>query len=127
MKYKNKISFCLMALLLGFFTISQNARAKLADSPWPMFHGSAQHGGLSPYNTSHINGTVKWTFETGAGIESSPVVGTDGTIYFGSHDGYLYAISRNGELKWKIKIGTAIIRSFSGRKREMEISNGCCL
>ncbi len=82
--------------------------AQLADSPWPMFHGSAQHGGLSPYNTSHINGTVKWVFETGNGIESSPVIGEDGTVYVGSHDGYLYAISQYGKLKWKTKIGTPI-------------------
>jgi len=82
--------------------------AQLADSPWPMFHGSAQHGGLSPYNTSHISGTVKWIFETGDGIESSPAIEKDGTIYVGSHDGYLYAVNKDGELKWKTKIGTPI-------------------
>ncbi|MFH1521168.1 MAG: PQQ-binding-like beta-propeller repeat protein [Candidatus Micrarchaeota archaeon] len=74
--------------------------------PWPQFHGSAQHGGQSQYNTSHIDGTIKWVFETGSGIESSPVIAEDGTIYFGSHDGYLYAINPDGTEKWKFFIGT---------------------
>lgn len=97
------LMFCLaMALLLN----SENVRAQLAESPWPMFHGDAQHTGLSLYDTSHVDGTVKWSFETGGGIESSPSIGKDGTIYVGSHDGYLYAISKNGMENWKIKIGT---------------------
>jgi len=79
--------------------------AQLADSPWPMFHGSASHGGQSKYDTSHIDGTIKWIFETGDGIESSPVIGKDSTIYFGSHDTFLYAVNPNGTLKWKFDMG----------------------
>ncbi len=81
---------------------------KLYNNPWPVFHGDLMHTGLSLYDTSHIDGTVKWAFEAGGGIESSPVVGTDGTIYFGAHDGYLYAINKEGKLNWKLKIGTPI-------------------
>lgn len=62
------------------------ANAELADSPWPTFHGDSQRTGLSPYNTSYIDGTLKWAFQSGEGIESSPVIGENGTIYFGSHD-----------------------------------------
>ena len=32
---------------------------------------------------------------------SSPAVAADGTIYFGSYDYYLYALSPSGVLKWK--------------------------
>ncbi len=95
----------LMLILLVFINL---ASAQLADSPWPVFHGNLQLTGLSPYDTSHIDGTVKWTFKAGEGIESSPVVGTDGTIYFGAHDGYLYSVNKEGKLKWKLKIGTPI-------------------
>lgn len=74
-----------------------------AQDPWPTFTGNLQHTGLSSYDTSNINGAVKWTFETGDGIESSPTIAEDGTIYFGSHDGYLYALNEDGVLKWKFK------------------------
>jgi outer membrane protein assembly factor BamB len=73
--------------------------------PWPMFHGDLRHTGVSPYDTSHIDGTEKWNFETGDGIESSPAIGIDGTIYFGSHDGYLYAVNPDGTEKWRFDAG----------------------
>jgi outer membrane protein assembly factor BamB len=50
------------------------------------------------------DGTLKWAFETGDGVESSPAIGPDGTIYFGSYDSCLYAVTDNGNegvLKWK--------------------------
>ncbi|MBI5872106.1 PQQ-like beta-propeller repeat protein, partial [archaeon] len=70
-----------------------------------MFHGNLKHTGLSPYNTSHVNGTVKWTFEAGGAIESSPAIGADGTIYVGSHDNKLYAINPDGTVKWQFIVG----------------------
>ncbi len=50
-------------------------------------------------------GTLKWRFETGGNIESSPAIGEDGTIYVGSRDYYLYAIKPDETLKWKFKTG----------------------
>ena len=38
-------------------------------------------------------GTVLWEFETGNPVlSSSPAIGSDGTVYVGSHDNKLYAI-----------------------------------
>jgi S1-C subfamily serine protease len=37
-------------------------------------------------------GTPIWEFETGGFVTSSPAIGSDGTIYVGSHDKKLYAI-----------------------------------
>jgi len=54
------------------------------------------------------DGTLKWSFQTGDGVESSPAIGPDGTIYFGSYDGFLYAVTDNGSegtLKWKFPTG----------------------
>lgn len=48
-------------------------------------------------------GTVKWTFDTGSEIFGAPAIGSDGTIYVGSNDKYLYAINPDGTLKWKFK------------------------
>ena len=49
-------------------------------------------------------GILKWTFGTGDGVESSPAIGPDGTVYFGSYDSCLYAVSDSGGeavLQWK--------------------------
>jgi len=35
---------------------------------------------------------LKWKYETGDWVESSPAIATDGTVYVGSGDDYLYAI-----------------------------------
>lgn len=72
--------------------MAETASASLTEAPWPTFHGNLQRTGLSQHDTSHVDGTIKWVFETGGGIESSPAIGVDGTIYIGSHDGYLYAV-----------------------------------
>ena len=37
-------------------------------------------------------GTVLWEFETGHFVQSSPAIGSDGTVYVGSYDKKLYAI-----------------------------------
>ena len=90
-------------LILVLFSLATLAAAQLADSPWPVISGNLRHTGLSPYDTSQITGAIKWTFEMEDGTESSPTIAEDGTIYFGSHDGYLYALNSDGTLKWKFK------------------------
>ena len=95
-------------ILITLLILINSVYAQPADSPWPMFHGSVSHGGLSPYDTSHVDGTVLWTFQAGKSIESSPVIGKDGTIYFGSHDGFLYALNSDGTEKWKFDAGPAV-------------------
>jgi outer membrane protein assembly factor BamB len=53
--------------------------------------------------------------ETGGGQWSFPVdmpaaasIGSDGTVYFGSRDRHLYAVTQDGRLKWKFATGNAI-------------------
>ncbi len=45
-------------------------------------------------------GAFRWTFDTKTGpgnlIESSPIIAPDGSIYFGSFDGFLYKLNGNG-------------------------------
>ena len=41
-------------------------------------------------------GSVLWEFETGDIVNSSPAIGSDGTVYVGSYDNKLYAINENG-------------------------------
>lgn len=94
--------------MILFLTGAETVKAQLADSPWPTFHGSAEHGGLSPYNTSQVDGTLKWVFEAKGAIESSPVIDKNGVIYFGAHDGYLYALDPDGTLKWTFDAGPPV-------------------
>jgi outer membrane protein assembly factor BamB len=42
---------------------------------------------------------------------SSPAVGTDGTIYFGSDNGNIFALYPNGTLKWKYKTNHMVLSS----------------
>lgn len=53
----------------------------------------------------------KWTFKTGAAVESSPAISKDGIIYIGSDDNYLYALDLSGNLKWKYKTEGKVIAS----------------
>ncbi len=71
------------------------------DSPWPMLSHDIRHTGRSPYNVSGNYPTVKWNFSIRGALESSPVIGNDGTIYFGGeYDDCLYALNPDGSLKW---------------------------
>ena len=54
------------------------------------------------------DGSRKWSFVMGDGVESSPAIGPDGTIYVGSYDSCVYAIEDAGTaglLKWKFRTG----------------------
>jgi len=71
-------------------------------SPWPHFGGLYNNNSrLSPY-LGPQTANVKWVFDKGnaSAIESTPIIGRDGTIYFGSQDFYFYALYSNGTLKW---------------------------
>jgi outer membrane protein assembly factor BamB len=80
----------------------------LANSPWPKFRGNLRNTGLSPYDTSNNSGKLKWTFTPDDYIFSSPVIDTNGTIYFGSRDYKLYAINQNGTHRWNFTTGYEI-------------------
>jgi len=58
--------------------------------------------------------TVLWEFKTGGLAESSPAIGSDGTVYVGSGYGNnkLYAINPKSGIKlWEFKTGDAIVYS----------------
>jgi len=57
------------------------------------------------------NGSVKWGYQTGSSIDSSPAIGDDGTVYVGSTDGKMYAIKPDGNLKWQYRTFAGIYSS----------------
>ena len=57
-------------------------------------------------------GDVKWSFPALGPIRSSPALGTNGSIIFGSHDGNVYALDPcNGTPKWRTETGSALYSS----------------
>ena len=53
----------------------------------------------------------KWAFNTGGGVESSPAIGNDGTIYVGSTAKRIYAINPDGSKKWSIRTKESVYSS----------------
>ena len=57
-------------------------------------------------------GTKLWEFETGGYVESSPAIGSDGTVYVGSLDKKLYAINgKTGVKLWEFETGSWVTSS----------------
>ncbi|MBN1232724.1 MAG: PQQ-binding-like beta-propeller repeat protein, partial [Candidatus Coatesbacteria bacterium] len=53
-------------------------------------------------------GDLIWRYKTGDNVSSSPCV-SDGVVYVGSHDHYLYAINcSSGTPKWRYQTGSGI-------------------
>jgi len=103
-KYKYRIEKVILYLILIFFIFSSSFIKtsycnELNSSPWPMRGGDRSHTGTSPYN-GPIDGKLKWSIKTDDLITSSPAIASDGTIYIGSWDKNLYAITPEGQIKW---------------------------
>ena len=77
-------------------------------SPWPKFRGDMEQTGRARFIPESDSGAPFWSFQTGKGIFSSPVVDSDGTIFVGSADRYFYAITPDGQLKWRFRTGEII-------------------
>ena len=56
------------------------------------------------------DGSFKWSFQV-VGAYSSPAIGADGAIYFGSDDKKFYALSPAGTVKWYFQTGGHIYSS----------------
>src|SRR5262249_19735060 len=71
----------------------------LADSAWPAFGRCPTRIGraLAPGPSS---GAPLWSFTAQNSIRSSAAIGADGTVYFGSDDQHLYAVSPDGRKLW---------------------------
>jgi outer membrane protein assembly factor BamB len=77
------------------------------DSPWPKFRRNARQDGRGTVVPT-LGEDVPWVFQTGKGIFSTPVIDGDGTIYVGSADRRMYALSGDGEELWSYETGEII-------------------
>jgi outer membrane protein assembly factor BamB len=65
-----------------------------------------------------------WTFKTGGAVRSSPAI-SQGGVYIGSNDGYLYALGEaDGKLIWKKNLGGAVWSSPAVDSRYVYVLSG---
>ena len=85
---------------LHLLTIGASITTTPMDNNWPMFNHDPTHTGYSTSTAPHTN-QILWTYKTNDAVKTSPAV-VNGTVYVGSDDGYVYALSAaNGSLIWK--------------------------
>jgi outer membrane protein assembly factor BamB len=99
-----------------------------AASPWPEMRHDPRNTGHS-WIVARYHGDRPWTFRTGRGIFSTPVIGADETVYVGSADSYFYAIAPGGRLRWRVKTGgiidaAAALSAYDPRLRTAPLTFG---
>lgn len=82
---------------------------------WRMFRGNARHTGLSPY-VGPSTASLRWNATIGAPTyasdASSPAIGADGTLFIGTNDGNVRALSgATGALQWSYSTGGVVLSS----------------
>ncbi len=77
----------------------------LAESPSPCFGQNARNTCRTDASGEFNDLGIDWNFSECGAVSSKAVVGPNGSIYFGSSDGYLYALNKTGEEKWSVKTG----------------------
>ena len=74
--------------------------------------GDWEGGGGKVYALNGETGAKKWEFLTGGYVNSSPAIGSDGTVYVGSMDKKVYALNgATGAKKWEFLTGEGVSSS----------------
>jgi outer membrane protein assembly factor BamB len=51
---------------------------------------------------------VRWEYPARGAVESTPVVASDGTVYFGDNAGFIHAVGRDGQSRWSCNVGAPV-------------------
>lgn len=95
---------------VAVFLLALSACGQPANSGWSRFRGNNLSNGVSP--GSQTISALLWSSSTSGAVNSSPVVGPDGTVYVGSLDNSIYAFNGvSGAKKWSFATGSGIIGS----------------
>ncbi len=92
--YRQSLCCCCLFVLLASLPAGAAGQGD-----WWMFQHDAQHTGRSACCGPAVP-TLKWTYTAAGPIEDAPVIGGDGTLYFGADDSALHALNPDGSLKW---------------------------
>ncbi|HXG67664.1 MAG TPA: PQQ-binding-like beta-propeller repeat protein, partial [Blastocatellia bacterium] len=120
MRLKSCLIVCALALQMVAVASAQQSRnvksvagnGGARPSDWPMYgrdlagsHYNPTEKLLTPATVSRLK--PKWVFETHADVSSQPTV-VNGVVYFGSWDGYQYAVdAKTGQKLWAFEVGEA--------------------
>ena len=100
--------FSVLALVLLFAACDPSGK----NAPWSKFAGNNRNNGLAgccDYSTyKYDNAKVRCFFETKGTVRSSPIIGANGWIYFGSDDGNIYAIDSACHQQWSYDAHAAV-------------------
>lgn len=77
-------------------------------SPWAKFRANARNSGRSAVAPLVNTALSPWSYRTGKGIFSSPVVDAQGNCYIGSADTVFYCFAPDGRVKWRFQTGEII-------------------
>jgi len=99
-------------VVLWKYTIGRPASGGIVKTSPVLDENGNIYVGVGKYMYSiSSDGKLRWKFAVRGDIESSAAVGSDGSIYFGSKDGFFYAVSPGGILRWKFNATTWVISS----------------
>jgi PQQ-like domain len=90
---------CLIAGLAGLAgpaSLPADAAGPQPEAPWAQYKRDPQKTARSPFNGPSAP-ELLWKFSAGNPILSGPVIAADGTIYFGTENSRLYAVSPCGK------------------------------
>jgi len=75
------------------------------------------------------DGRYKWEFHAGtlSVNRATPVIATDGTVYFGSGNAMLYALSSDGKKKWAVNTGADILAMMLAEDGTVYVLNSSAL
>jgi eukaryotic-like serine/threonine-protein kinase len=120
-----------VALVLAAFALPAAAQS--------MFRGDAAHRGVTSEPAPRTLAGVKWSYQTGERIVSSPVWSA-GTIYFGGDDGLVHALdAASGRQRWAARTGGPVpsapavhdgrvyVVSYDGRLHALDAATGAPL
>jgi len=122
--------FGMLLLIISLFLLAcsgkkqvEKEKEEIQPASWPIFRGDSRLTGTVNNNQKLLRGVqgggflekshpgrrrLLWTFQTGAEIISSPVIGF-GRVYIGSTDGKVYAINvKDGSKVWEFDTGDDI-------------------
>ena len=77
-------------------------------SPWAKFRANELQNGRTPVLPTVNETLAPWSYKTGKGIFSSPVIDANGNCYIGSADTWFYNFNPDGTVKWQVKTGDII-------------------
>lgn len=84
-----------------------NLTAPTVDSAGTVFVGG-DNGFIYAVAPFPFSEPMRWTYDAGSPIVGKPAVSPDGTVYVGTADGRVHALSNDGMLLWRTTLGTAV-------------------